>query len=267
MTGSMIQFTEHVVSTRKWYCVDTTPVAMASPYESLEDVDWNIMIPATVKWTQTSNIVASFHETAEETQEARPATTFSDYIATLLQHTWRLLMHYEFTPGGERILKACLEWNMILKLGTNGSYIMGKEMASFGWLLIGNQNVLIRGVGPVDGVPMVLSSTRSELFGIAAPNEFRFHFMKFHQIESTSKCVKGVDNKAAIFQVNRTQHKHSRWWRYSNDVDIVTVIVDRMKESTLRHHLQWVKAHQDDDKPYKELDLWGRMNCDADNMA
>jgi hypothetical protein len=59
---------------------------------------------------------------------------------------------------------------MILKLGTNGSYIMGKEMASFGWLLIGNQNVLIRGVGPVDGVPMVLSSTRSELFGIAAPN-------------------------------------------------------------------------------------------------
>jgi hypothetical protein len=28
-----------------------------------------------------------------------------------------------------------------------------------------------------------------------------------------------------------------------------------------------VKAHQDDDKSYKELDLWGRMNCDADKMA
>jgi hypothetical protein len=28
-----------------------------------------------------------------------------------------------------------------------------------------------------------------------------------------------------------------------------------------------VKAHQDDDKSYEELDLWGRMNCDADNMA
>ena len=48
------------------------------------------------------------------------------------------------------------------------------------------------GSRPVDGVPMVLSSTHVELFGIAAPNEFLFHFMKFHQIESTSKCVKGV---------------------------------------------------------------------------
>jgi hypothetical protein len=28
-----------------------------------------------------------------------------------------------------------------------------------------------------------------------------------------------------------------------------------------------VKAHQDDDKPYEELDLWGRMNCDADKKA
>jgi hypothetical protein len=28
-----------------------------------------------------------------------------------------------------------------------------------------------------------------------------------------------------------------------------------------------VKAHQDDDKSYEELDLWGRMNCDADKMA
>jgi hypothetical protein len=53
--------------------------------------------------------------------------------------------------------------------------------------------------------------------------------MKFHQIESTSKCVKGV--------------KHSRRWCYSNDVDIITVIVDQMKESTLWHHLRWVKAH------------------------
>jgi hypothetical protein len=107
---------------------------------------------------------------------------------------------------------------MILKLGTDGSYNMGKETASFGWLLIGNQNVLIWGVGPVDGVPTVLSSTRAELFGIAAPNEFLFHF--------TSKCMKGVDNKAAISQVNWTQHKHSRQRYYSDDVDIVTVIVD-----------------------------------------
>jgi hypothetical protein len=39
MTGSTIQFTEYMVSTRKQYHVDATLVTMASPYESLEDVD------------------------------------------------------------------------------------------------------------------------------------------------------------------------------------------------------------------------------------
>jgi hypothetical protein len=50
-------------------------------------------------------------------------------------------------------------------------------------------------------------------------------------------------------------------------VDVLTVIVDRMKESMLRHRLRWVKAHQDEKKSYEDLDKWGRMNCDADKMA
>jgi hypothetical protein len=166
-------------------------------------------------------------------------------------------MHIEFTPGGEKTLKQCLEKNKILKVGTDGSLNLSKGTASFGWLLIGNQNVLVRGAGPVDGVPSVLSSTRAELFGIAAPNEFLFHFMKFHKIESTSKVLKAVDNKASIARVNQTQHKYSCQQHDSDDVDIITVIVDGMKESTLRHHLCWVKAHQDDKKPYKELNLLG----------
>jgi ribonuclease HI len=146
---------------------------------------------------------------------------------------------------------------MILKLGTDGSFHQEKETASFGWVLLGNQTLLVRGAGPVDGVPSMMSSTRAELFGIASPNEFLYHFMKFHQIESTSKCLKCVDNKAAISQVNRMQNKHSRHRRYSNDVDVLTVIIDRMKESTLQHRLRWVKAHQDDKKPYEDLDKWG----------
>jgi hypothetical protein len=28
-----------------------------------------------------------------------------------------------------------------------------------------------------------------------------------------------------------------------------------------------VKAHQDDKRPYRELDVWGRLNCDADGLA
>jgi hypothetical protein len=88
---------------------------------------------------------------------------------------------------------------MILKIGTDGSFSRGSETASFGWVLIGNQSVLVHGAGPVDGIPLVLSLTRAKLFGIAAPNELLHHFTIFHEIESTSKCVKYVNNKAAAF--------------------------------------------------------------------
>ena len=45
------------------------------------------------------------------------------------------------------------------------------------------------------------------------------------------------------------------------------VIVDLMKTSMLWHHLQWVKAHQDDKRPYGDLDIWGHMNCDTDQVV
>jgi hypothetical protein len=28
-----------------------------------------------------------------------------------------------------------------------------------------------------------------------------------------------------------------------------------------------VKAHQDDKKPYEDLDIWGQMNCDANGLV
>jgi hypothetical protein len=197
--GTTTRFTEYMVLHRTRHHVDATPVAMASTYADLEAVDWHIMIPATVTQTRTRNMIATFHDNAVMTlEDPLNVVTFNDYIKTLPEHIQQLLMHFEFTPGGEQMLKHCSKNNMLLKSGTNGSYHMQLETASFGWLLLRNQNVVVQGAGPVDGVPSVLSSTRAELFGIAAPNEFLHHFMKFHQIESTSKCVKCVDNKAAI---------------------------------------------------------------------
>jgi hypothetical protein len=143
-------------------------------------------------------------------EEANTVTTFKEYLQTIPEHEQHLLMHVGFVPGREDTLKHCLQHDKLLKIGTDGSFNQQKETASFGWLLIGHQNVLVRGAGPVDGIPSVLSSTRAELFGIAAPNLLLSHFMKFYKIESKSKCLKCVDNRAAISRVNRTQHKTSR---------------------------------------------------------
>jgi hypothetical protein len=91
-----------------------------------------------------------------------------------------------------------------IRAASDGSLDLDEELASFGWHLIGKGNVLVKGAGPVDGVPDTLSLTRVELFSIAAIDEFLHHFCTFHNITSTSHVIKCCDNKAAIASVPDT---------------------------------------------------------------
>ena len=202
--------------------------------------------------------LVTYHEwvTPERVVPSDPPT-FMEYVETLSNPVRRLFHSIQFAPGGERVLCECLLNNKILKIGTDGSLCKEKQTASFGWILISMKQKLVEGTGPVDGVPEFLSSTRVELYGIAAPNKFLHHFLEFHKIASMSKVIKCVNNRAAISRINKTHWKGSKWHQYSNDVDIMMVIVDRMKTSMLRHCLRWVKAHQDDKRPYEALEIWG----------
>jgi hypothetical protein len=101
-------------------------------YVSLEDVDWNIMIPANVKRTQTRNMIATFHLHVKPPQdESDDVDTFGDYIKTLPDHIQWLLMQVEFIPGGKDMLKHCLKNHKPLKIRTDGSLNLQKETASF----------------------------------------------------------------------------------------------------------------------------------------
>ncbi len=215
------------------------------------------MIPATVNTTTANGICISFHEqTTPEQEIPTNPRTFEEYVKTLPSHTQRFFHHIKFVPGSEWVLHECLQQNKIIKVGTNGSLNKEKEMSSFGWLLLGKKQKLVEWSRPVDGVPVFLSSTRTELFGITAPNVFLHLFMKFYKIKLTSKVIKDINNQAAISWVNKMQQKGSRRWWYSDDVNIMTIIMDRLKDLTLRHWLWWVKAHQDDKHPYEDLDVW-----------
>jgi len=114
--------------------------------------------------------------------------------------TQPLLHQFKFVPGGERSLKDChIPDNKRLWFASDRPLDPEISLASFGWLLIGNGNVLVRGAGPVDGIPDLLSSTRAELFGYGGIVKFLHHFCKYHGIEdSTSKGEMWIDNKAAI---------------------------------------------------------------------
>jgi hypothetical protein len=91
-----------------------------------------------------------------------------------------------------------------------------------------------------------------------------FHFMKFHKIESTSKCVKCVDNKAVIPWVNWTQHKysHCRWYSDGSSPWLWTkwrngLYVSISSGWKLIKMMTIIQGTQ----------LVGTMNCDADKMA
>ncbi len=74
------------------------------------------------------------------------------------------------------------------------------------------------------------------------------------------------DNKAVIAHVNQTRRKFSQR-RICHNVNIIAHITGCMDSSTLRTCLNWVKAHQDKMKLYTNLDIWGWMNCDTDQIA
>ena len=205
------QFIEHTVTTLTHHHMAATPIPSVALYTLLLTVDWNTVIPAMVTSSRNSSITVMYHVWVVSNRiiPADPKT-FKEYVETLPQHVRRLLHSIQFSPGGERVLRECLRNNTIIKIGTDGSLKKAKQTASFGWILIGMKQKLVEGVGPVDRVPEFLSSTRAELFGIAAPNEFLHYFMKYHKIELTSKVIKCVNNRAAISRINKTQQKGSK---------------------------------------------------------
>jgi hypothetical protein len=105
----MNQFMEYTVHQRNQHHADATPFATASTYVSLEDTDWNIMIPANVKRTRTQNVIATFHSHAKPPQdESDDVDTFGDYIKTLPDHTMATDAS-QICPGQQRDAEALSE--------------------------------------------------------------------------------------------------------------------------------------------------------------
>ena len=235
---------------------------------------WRTNIPVTVEPIRPSPTqihVSLYHNPCQATLSPTcppSPTSFQAYIATLPEITQRLLSQLDFVPGGERTLRECLQHNRKIRTASDGSLDPKAELASFGWQLLGNGNVLVRGAGPVDGVPDLLSSTRAELFGVSAVLEFLFHFCTYSNLlSSSSRVILWVDNRAAITKVHRTQKAGAKRRRMGHDVDIISQITDRLDRLHLKLRLHWVKSHQDLTTPYTSLDIAGRMNIDADHLA
>ena len=158
------------------------------------------------------------------------ANSFEEYVEGQPELMKRLLKQILFVPGGEKMLWKCLSENHCLKAASDGLWDRHLELASFGWLLLGNGNVLVCGTGLVDGIADAMSSMRAELFGFGSLTEFLYHFQKYNGIqESQSRLMMWIDNKVALQRINRMRREGSRKCRMCHDANIVVHTKDSMR--------------------------------------
>ena len=69
------------------------------------------------------------------------------------------LVPCEVCPWGQTCTSYMPDENQKIHIASDGSFDPDAELASHGWHLIGNDNVLVEGTGPLDGIPEFLSST------------------------------------------------------------------------------------------------------------
>jgi hypothetical protein len=86
-TDQDTHFSEYKIIRQTRHGITATPVKVAPIHAKLEEVDWNVMIRATVLKTCTRNVIAEFHlHTMTIQANEKPKTTFDKYVETLPVH-------------------------------------------------------------------------------------------------------------------------------------------------------------------------------------
>jgi hypothetical protein len=86
-TDQNTHFSEYKMIRQMRHVITATPVEVAPIHAKLEEVDWNVMILATVLKTRTRNVIVEFHSPTMTIQaNEKPNTTFDEYVETLLVH-------------------------------------------------------------------------------------------------------------------------------------------------------------------------------------
>jgi ribonuclease HI len=190
------------------------------------------------------------------------------YIGSLSTWYKRLSAKYSQKASDHKIWKSYRSREQQIDIISDGG--LAEQFGTFGWKIVtaGGDTVLYNGSGPIDGPSKVGSSTRSELGGFTAPLLLSTTLAQYWGLRHRCHFTWTTDSKAAISKVTiSTAQAAQHNQRYPARSDNVTTIQELKKE--LRHliKMQWIKGHQDDDKPYEELLREARYNVDADELA
>jgi ribonuclease HI len=116
---------------------------------------------------------------------------------------------------------------------------------------------LVAGSGPVDGPVTQASSTRSELYGFAAPLEYIHQLARCYSMQLKGEYEWECDSQCALNRID-VLLKFEQRRRQPYNADIISNLTHRLGQNrSMTIKSIWVQAHQD------EKELPGQILSDA----
>ena len=244
-----------------WIDYDDEPITtVAQPPITAAPCDFAITPLGTIKMNGYENIVIP--------EVATQHTSITSLIPTLDDWEQHLLKDLELLTS-EADIWNCLTHRQCF-LVSDGSAPDGK--GSFAWVLsTPDGRRLAQCSGPTFGYK--LNSYRAEGYGMLSGFRFLYHMQQLHFTGTPLKRHRlFCDNKSMVEMVV----KYSKFDKVfpnstlSSEWDIIAEIRQTLRQLQPLHpipKIRHVKGHQDDNKPYEELDLSAQLNVDADKLA
>jgi hypothetical protein len=140
-------------------------------------------------------------------------------------------------------------------------------------LAIGD-DVIWECAGPTDGDPTTANSQRSEIAGFAASLEVLVLLLTLtsnsyrRTFQSRITVQTWIDNAGAVGHLKRLHRSVRPSRAYPNDQDLLSHIKWLWtKLPRVDWKIDWVKGHQDSERPFEELQRNARLNVLADELA
>ena len=149
--------------------------------------------------------------------------------------------------------------------------VLHRTSASFGLTIIhvATGTRILQAMGAAPGIQP--SSFRAEAYGALAVIRVIWRLSQFTGREMSFTLRHWIDNSGLVRRIT-AELKRQYPDPYSTlhpDWDVIQNLVSTMQlfGEACSYKAQWVKSHQDANRPAQELSLAARMNCEADTLA
>eukprot|EP00957_Ditylum_brightwellii_P211227 15365920-Ditylum_brightwellii.AAC.2 len=188
-------------------------------------------------------------------------SAFTDYMQQLPKHVKCFLgnLHCQQIDVDYRI--AALQQGHV-HISTDGSVA---DRKGYHAVVFHTDSQMLQFQGPCDGLPLLMTSYRSELSGILVTLYFISALQDFTKESILAHLPLYCDNSAAVLSSNTTTAPGVTS-HLCPDYNVVSEVWSQLKQVP-HMNVAWVKTHQDDAKPICKLSIDAKLNCTANRDA